>query len=72
METYNVTVKYAIGDTVPQTFGTLTIKRIAKDASTAISTVSAILSSLSNYKFDSGNTNGIPYFQVLKVYTQDV
>lgn len=72
METYTVTVKYAIGDTLPQTFGTLTIKRTAKDASTAIATVTAILSALSNYKFDSGSTHDIPYFQVLKAYTADV
>lgn len=72
MNTYTVTVKYMVGDTLPQTAGTLVIKRTAKDASTAIATVTAILSSLSNYKFDSGNTHGIPYFQVLKAYTADV
>lgn len=70
MGTYTVTVKYMIGDTLPQTVGTLIVKRIAKDASTAIATVTAILSSLSNAKVT--DREDTPYLQILKAYVADI
>lgn len=46
---------------------TLDIKRKAKDAGEAITTITALINSLSNYKYD----NGVAYLEVIKAYTID-
>ena len=71
METFNVTVKFALnstGNAGDTTNNTLIVKRKAKDSGEAIAFVSSLFNQLSNVVYE----NGIPNIAVLKCYTNDI
>lgn len=57
MTLYTIQIRYSLHDGETSSSNILVIKRIANNASTAISTVSALFGSLSNYTDDLGNKN---------------
>lgn len=57
MTLYTIQIRYSLHDGESSSSNTLVIKRISNNASTAISTVSALFGSLSNYTDDLGNKN---------------
>lgn len=61
MNEYTVTVTYTIGTSAVST--SIIIRRLAKTASMAISAVSAIFGSLSNYY----DTNGTPWIRISQI-----
>lgn len=72
MRLYSVTVTFVLRTFTSASTGSLTIRRFANSASSAISTVSSLYGALSNFAWSDGANAGLKSLEVTEVTAEEI
>lgn len=72
MNLYHVTVTFELRTSTTSSEGTLSVRRYANSAGQAISVVSSLFSSLSNYTWNTGANEGKKLLEVTNVEAEEL
>lgn len=72
MHLYSVTVTFVVRTFSSTSTGSLTVRRFANSAASAISTVSSLYGALSNFAWSDGQNAGLKYLEVTEVTAEEI